>query len=173
MGTLGCIFLSLCPDLDLLSALWLGLKGAARYHHTYTHTLPFALFAGLIVGGLYWVISGKWYWAKVWGSAVLVSIHVLGDLITRYVAVEGGIMLWWPFSSEFLQGPPIFLEIYQSSLSTLFSMANFKAMIHEALIFTPFLSWSLFLVMTPEQSLKPETSQYAKTGHFHCDPILQ
>ncbi len=147
-GLATCLFFSMSPDLDLVTILWLGLSSTLDYHHQYTHTPVFALLMGLFVLS-YDVILRKDIQPMRWISPVmLTSFHILTDYLTRYTDPSYGVMLGWPFVHTFFQGPVFFLEIYQTSLDKLLSMANLKAIVHEIFIFIPAVSWPLFLTYT-------------------------
>jgi len=153
-GFAGAVFLSICPDLDMIAAIWNGLHAAVQYHQTYTHTFVFAIVISLMTGVCHWIVSGRWCWPWVASSMGFITLHLLADTVTRYKGVEGGVRLFWPFSDYHVLGPSVFLEIYGTSWTKLFSLANLKATIHELLLFLPLLSWSVYLVFVKDYRVK-------------------
>ena len=135
------VILGNAPDFDLITAFWVGFPKANFYHHSYTHTLGFAIFCGLII-----LIAGR-VSTRVWSFSAFafgfatVFAHLLGDFITIDTSYPRGLMLWWPISDLYRLGPSVFLPIHKGSWWDLISAPNFNACIHETLIFTPFMSW--------------------------------
>lgn len=95
--------LSLSPDLDAVPGLLLGDLG--RFHNNLTHSLAAGLVVALATGLVMRALGRPD--ALKWGLLALVcfQIHLLMDLVTYDTR---GLMLWWPFSHERIQGPAPF-----------------------------------------------------------------
>lgn len=148
------------PDFDLISAIWAGFSHANRLHHSYTHTLGFAVVCGLIAALITLRTNRSrmlWMFSLVASS---VMVHLVGDYFTRDTSFPHGLMLFWPLYPEYIIGPSLFLDIHKASFINLFSAANFKATIHESLAFTPLLSIFTFVLLVKRR-------HFSRSGDLH------
>lgn len=101
------LFFSMMPDLDSIAGFVTGDLGT--YHNQGAHSFFAAAVAALATA----VIAGRRFGART-GAAALVfgcyAVHILMDTVT-----DGrGVMLGWPFTSERVQGPPLFYGLHWS-----------------------------------------------------------
>ena len=86
--------LPVLPDLDCFS---LSPSTSVWGHRGFTHSLAFALAAGLLAAAL----AGWYLRTSFWRLAVIFFLitasHALLDMLTR---AGSGVALWWPFSDE-------------------------------------------------------------------------
>ena len=157
-GLLGTVFLANSPDLDLIPSLLLGVSKGSSFHHAQTHTFAFAIIIGLVTASLFRVQKGIWSWPVLVLSFFIVSSHVITDYITMDTGHPYGEMLWWPISSRYYLGPSLFLDIYKGAFHVTFSMHNFKAMIHESLVYTPVLSWLIFQTSADRMNMREQVN---------------
>ncbi len=137
------------PDLDLISAIWAGFDHANKLHHSYSHTLGFALFCGLIA----MLIHRKRPLFAFSLVALSVIAHNTGDFFTRDTSYPNGLMMLWPFYPDYMIGPSLFLDIHKASWMNLISAPNIKATIHEFLAFTPLMSILSFILLVQRRTL--------------------
>lgn len=85
-------FLAVSPDFDyLLNVLRIGRRGG--WHHGFTHSIVFALFAGALVALVYG-------WRSVHGFIVF-SAAIASHTLLDYMMTESrGVSLWWPFTDR-------------------------------------------------------------------------
>ncbi|MGV3623538.1 MAG: metal-dependent hydrolase [Archangium sp.] len=87
---------SLAPDLDVI-AFKFGIPYAAPFgHRGATHSIAFALFAGLVAFAL----------TKEWKAMLTLFLVVLSHPVLDSLTDGGlGVALWWPFSNERIFAP--------------------------------------------------------------------
>ena len=116
----------------------IGFLTGQNYHHYFTHSLGFTTFFGL---GAYFF--ARWAGRQrpgrdglILGSAYL--SHVLLDLLSKDTAAPYGVELFWPFSDAFYISPVlVFDDIWRGTLSKLFGLHNWLAVLREVLIVGP------------------------------------
>jgi membrane-bound metal-dependent hydrolase YbcI (DUF457 family) len=84
-------FLGVAPDFDYAlnwQRLWSG-----GWHHGFTHSIPFALFVGLIVI----VVLRQW---NVRGFLIFSAAYVSHTLLDYVLTESRGVALWWPFTNR-------------------------------------------------------------------------
>jgi membrane-bound metal-dependent hydrolase YbcI (DUF457 family) len=143
-GLITATVLANSPDFDLVPAIWAGFQTANKLHHSYSHTFAFALAAGLLAAAAPRLLGDMNRWRTASLGFLIVASHVITDFFTRDTGFPFGEMILWPFSSRYILGPTVFLDIYKPSWAGLMDLHNLKATIHEILIFTPVLSWMSF-----------------------------
>lgn len=93
---------SLAPDLDFLPGL---LRGSpALYHHGISHSLGFALAAGLLAA-LLLPLPGWRRRTVFWLVFLAYSSHLLLDLVGPDARPPLGIPLFWPLSPDYHLSP--------------------------------------------------------------------
>ncbi|MEK7730139.1 MAG: metal-dependent hydrolase [candidate division KSB1 bacterium] len=128
------------PDLDFLPGFLAGFPN--RYHHHELHSLGFAALMGLMGGLVYLRMAGK-FWACFLPIFFAVSSHLLLDLLTEDFSDPHGMMLLWPFNSEFYDVPwKIFASVNKSNHSSdfimsLFTLHNVRVVLIELAIMLP------------------------------------
>lgn len=83
--------LAICPDSDYVLN-WLHV-GSGGWHHGFTHSILFALFAGALAA----FVSG---WRSV-RRFIIFSAAAASHTLLDYVMTESrGVALWWPFTNR-------------------------------------------------------------------------
>lgn len=97
-----CLAMAVVADLDFLPGIFYGQP--ALYHHGISHSLGFALGAGLIAAG----ISGrdKDTFLTYWGLLFLAyATHPIMDLFEPDKRPPYGVPLFWPMNGDYFQAP--------------------------------------------------------------------
>lgn len=138
------VFFAIAPDLDFLPGLLRGTP--ALFHQGISHSIGFALAAGLVGAGLFrlqgWsALSGFLLASSAWTS------HLLLDLFGPDERPPYGIPLFWPLSSRPFLSPIALLpgvhHVRNTDATSLewwqgvFAWYNLRALIAEALIVGP------------------------------------
>jgi inner membrane protein len=96
------------PDIDYLPGFLLGQPN--RFHHLWTHSLGFALLAGLLGGFICWRQRRNFIQAEKSAQqfglyflmiSVAVFSHCVLDLFTEDTSPPHGMLLLWPFDRGF------------------------------------------------------------------------
>jgi inner membrane protein len=136
----GCIVLANLPDIDFLPGILIGSLNT--FHHGFTHSLGWIL---LVSTGL-WCLSrsrcdtatGVYVWIVM--TAVLFS-HLVADFFCEDRGGPFGILLWWPFSSRYIDGSPnLFFAMEKSSVAAVLTFANVGPAMWEAFVGGVFLA---------------------------------
>lgn len=146
---LSCAFWAMLPDADFL-LMFLGLPREVA-HRTVTHSLTFVFVVSLVA----WLIKRQ---RKAVFSVSLLAVCLLSHLFLDYMSYDylppQGIMLFWPFSSEFMQsGLPLFSKLHGENFEIYSFSYYFKAMLKELITVTLLPDWfhqsaqSLFFVL--------------------------
>jgi membrane-bound metal-dependent hydrolase YbcI (DUF457 family) len=83
--------LAVGPDSDYILN-WLHV-GRGGWHHGFTHSILFALFAGALTA----VVSG---WRSVRGFIIFSAATVSHTLLDYVMTESRGVALWWPFTNR-------------------------------------------------------------------------
>jgi inner membrane protein len=86
--------LPVLPDLDSFS---LSSSNSVWGHRGFTHSLAFALAAGLLSAALTGWYLRVGFWRLTLVFFLVTASHPLLDMLTR---AGSGVALWWPFSDE-------------------------------------------------------------------------
>jgi membrane-bound metal-dependent hydrolase YbcI (DUF457 family) len=152
------IFFAELPDIDFLFGIIEG--DANKYHHQFTHSFVFVLFAALL-GSIIINKLGIMHFSK---SFVLFSVagasHLIFDLLALDTSEPFGAPVFWPFWNGFVISPvTIFSDVHRSSASSaffpsLFSLHNFKTVLIEVLLLGPILLflWARKIYMGKKQN---------------------
>lgn len=133
-----CALLGVSPDFDyLLNVMRIGRGG---WHHGFTHSIAFALFAGALIA----LVFG---WRSIHGFIVF-SAAIASHTLLDYLMTESrGVSMWWPFTDRRykFRGPnPIDYTWDDSSLWT--TAADFlQISFIELIVFGPILLLVLLL----------------------------
>lgn len=131
------IFLANLPDADFLPGILLGHPNL--YHHGAFHSLGAAL-AVSAMGGYFFYLKKKSFWATATGIFLVFSTHLLLDFFSRDLAAPFGLPIFWPFSQRyFIAAHPIFLNIARSGhtrdfFPSLFNRHNLEGALREILL---------------------------------------
>jgi membrane-bound metal-dependent hydrolase YbcI (DUF457 family) len=132
---------ALAPDVDLLFRF---VDGRSHHNHE-THSIGFALGAGLAVAAFAWMVRGRAPMALgVLAGAAWLS-HVVLDYLNADTSIPIGIMALWPLSDGFYKIPfPLFLDI-RRTLSWASVRHDALAAAWEAAVLAPLLfgAWRL------------------------------
>lgn len=135
-----CLLAACFPDLDFALTFITGVS----YHHTFTHSLGFALFyllaAYLLVR---WRQRPDPLREAVFIGMAYVS-HLVLDLFSEDTVAPYGLELFWPFSTAFLISPvSVFDFVLRGTVARLFGLHNWMAVGKEILILAPvvLLAW--------------------------------
>ncbi|MBN2055088.1 metal-dependent hydrolase [bacterium] len=127
--------LSILPDLDFLPVFLLGFERANRLHHTYTHTLGFAVAAAIIIAPMWWRWRGGSLWRRAIDVFSLQALHLLVDSLTRDTRPPIGSMVFWPLSKTYVIAPvQVFMGVYKPNLAGVFSLYNVLSVMMDILV---------------------------------------
>jgi inner membrane protein len=152
LPTLVAAAASVAPDLDFIPGLLRGTP--ALYHHGISHSLGFALAAG-VLGALVLPLPGWSRRSVFWLVSMAYASHLLLDLVGPDARPPIGIPLFWPLSSVHLLSPTALLMGVRHApatgvsvgvwLQTIFSWYNLLAIALEIVVVAPFVAlaaWS-------------------------------
>lgn len=118
------------PDADLVYAgerLGMGQLGYLLHHRGHTHTVVFALAAGIVV----WLLTIAWRPAlreRAWSMSIL-GLALVGSL--SHIALDYtnsyGVHPWWPIDNRWVYGDAVFIVepwLFVVSLPLLFFLAR-------------------------------------------------
>jgi membrane-bound metal-dependent hydrolase YbcI (DUF457 family) len=134
------IVLANLPDIDFLPGFLAGNPN--MYHHRETHSIGFAVLAGMGSGVLFWYWHRR-FWPYFALAFAAVSSHLVLDLLTHDFSNPRGMMLFWPLATEFYDFPwKIFLAVHKSDYSadffvSVFHPNNFRPMLVELAVMLP------------------------------------
>lgn len=143
-------FLGLSPDLDFI-ALELGSDGTFLEHRVMTHSLPFALVVGMLLGRL---APGP---HRSLAGALCIAALASHGLLDAMTANGPGPQLLWPLSTaatQFAWHPIPGTQFYQEY----FTSAAIPVFAGEALMCLPFLlatAWFLLRPPAPGAAAEP------------------
>ena len=144
------IILANLPDIDFLFG---AIKGNPNmYHHYWTHSIGFAIMAGVLLGFLWRGFKKRDYLTFGILGFFLVLTHVILDYFTKDTGYPYGVPLLWPIHEGHLISPvSIFQDVNKASSSrafigSLFCWHNLWTIIREIVILGPLslISWQLF-----------------------------
>ena len=141
--------IALTPDLDFFAAP-LPSVGTPLEHRVMTHSLPFAVAAGMVFGVLLGPRRSRLL-AGVW-SAVALASHGLLDAMTGN---DPGPQLWWPFAShpvQFAWQPIPGTHSYQEYFTT----AAIPVVSEELLWCLPFVALTGWILLRGRPGDQPE-----------------
>jgi inner membrane protein len=87
------VFIAVLPDLDFIPQLLTGKK----YHHTFTHSIVFAIIVAFVSGMIGWLLRRK-FLKVVLLTLLLYFSHLFLDFFT---GGGKGLQLFWPFAKTF------------------------------------------------------------------------
>lgn len=121
-------FLGISPDFDY-ALNWLRISGGG-WHHGFTHSIPFALFIGLLTI----VVLREW---KVRSFIVFSAAFGSHTLLDYLITESRGVALWWPFTDHRyklrLPNPIDYSSIWETTMEMI------KVTLTELFIFAPVL----------------------------------
>ncbi len=141
------LFFGLLPDIDLALIIVFGFKEGGKYHQIYTHSIFIVILTFIFL-----IFFSKNLRLSLLLSSLSLS-HIILDIFSIDLKPPIGVPLFAPFSS-FTLNFGILPKIEKSSLHSLFSWNNIKAMIIETLIFLPILIVSFYLTREKRNSPK-------------------
>ncbi len=183
------------PDIDFLPGFLHGRPNS--FHHSFVHSLGFALFVGL-AGGLiyYWRQRRKpatfakqqeathGFWPYFVAIGVTVLSHCVLDMFTVDTAPPYGMPVLWPVDTRYYDVDvrwDVFASINKSDDSATFFQSllqwhNFMVALQEFLIMTPLVGLlKLIKRWRQSPSRKPavgiERTQVAKLGLLEVSPL--
>lgn len=86
-------------DFDFVPGIVIGAPG--RFHHAATHSVTFALLAGLLA--MLVAKNSRFHWAMLVSLAY--ASHLILDLVTFDDSAPHGIPVLWPLSTAYFQSP--------------------------------------------------------------------
>lgn len=132
--------LAVSPDFDYLPGFLLGNPNL--YHHSYAHSLGAAIVVGLGGAVLFGKKNGRFLACFAIIGGVYYS-HLILDFFNTDTRAPYGVMLFWPFSSDYFMSPwPVFLSVAKTSDSSTFfrvflSAHNLQVALRELLVMGP------------------------------------
>lgn len=125
----GLSVLSILPDLDFLPVFFIGFENANNLHHTYSHTVLFAVIVSLVIGTLLWRLRGGLWTKRVGMIGIIMGSHLLIDYLTKDTRPPIGTKLLWPFSDALFNSPiSIFQGVAKKNLASVISWYNVMSM---------------------------------------------
>ena len=124
--------LGVAPDFDF-ALNWLGISYGG-WHHGFTHSIPFALFVGLVTV----VVLRQW---KVRSFVVFTAAYVSHTLLDYMLTESRGVALWWPLTNHRykLQLPNPIDYTYSVDSFSQAAIDLLKISLIELMIFAPLL----------------------------------
>jgi membrane-bound metal-dependent hydrolase YbcI (DUF457 family) len=120
------------PDLDFLPVLF---NGNASLHHSFTHSLTFAILVSLALSCAWRIAPGFWQSTLLYFTAY--SSHLLIDFFTGtkigWTHTGFGIPLFWPWSKEFSSPLILTFGVRHKNFAALFSLENVWSCTYELL----------------------------------------
>lgn len=94
------------PDLDIVSGLF-GARAYLEYHRGFTHAAILApAWAAFAVVITRYALRKPLPWGRAWFAALAaIAVHIMMDSFTGY-----GTKPWWPFQTEWMQWPIMFVS---------------------------------------------------------------
>ena len=132
-------FVAVSPDFDY-GLNWLRLFGGGGWHHGFTHSIVFAVLAGLVVAA----VAGKFRIAEIAAYGAAILSHTLLDLL---VTKSHGVALLSPFSdTRFKLMLPIPIDYTWRNSSLLDTATDLlRISLIEFAVFAPVLLVVLFI----------------------------
>jgi len=149
------VVLANAADLDMIPGILLGEPN--RYHHVgFSHSLLFALAAGLLVGAVLAAAGKGWpLWRgprPQWAATalmvgLLLASHVVLDSLTHDTRIPVGVPMFWPVYGGAVQIYPWFFDVAKLGgegsplefVTSLLAVHNLKGMAFEVLMLGPLL----------------------------------
>ncbi|MGE0352491.1 MAG: metal-dependent hydrolase [Gemmatimonadales bacterium] len=130
--------LALAPDLDLVTSFLGAPHGTALAHRGMTHSEPFALVVGVLIGLAAWrLFRAPGLWTALC-AFLAVGSHGFLDTLSRHGA---GPMLFWPFTTGTYEFPWRPIPGVESAAAYLTSQA-IPTLVTESLLFLPFILYA-------------------------------
>jgi hypothetical protein len=130
------VFLANSPDVDYLPGLISG--DLNHYHHQVTHSLVWVSVFSLGIWLMWRALDRSAGVREFIYVCVAAASHLLVDMLTQDGAAPYGIMLLWPFSTEYMQAPFwVFGMMAKNDLRMVFQWSNFFTMLRELLLTVP------------------------------------
>ncbi len=121
------------PDLDFLPVLFDG--NAKNLHHSFTHSLTFAILISLALSCAWRIAPGFWRSTLLYFTAY--SSHLLIDFFTGtklgWTHTGFGMPLFWPWSKEFSSPLILTFGVRHKDFAALFSLDNVWSCTYELL----------------------------------------
>jgi len=128
------ILLANSPDLDFF--LYCFDPNAKNLHHSFTHSLTFAILISLVLSCLWRIVPGFWQNTLLCFTAY--SSHLLIDFFTGtrigWTNTGFGMPLFWPWPQEFSSPLILTFGIRHQTFAALFSLSNLWVCTYELLI---------------------------------------
>jgi membrane-bound metal-dependent hydrolase YbcI (DUF457 family) len=128
------IFVANLPDLDFLAVYF--DRNAKNLHHSFTHSLTFAILISLALSCLWRIAPGFWRSTVLYFAAY--SSHLLIDFFTGtrlgWTHTGFGMPLFWPWSEEFSSPLILTFGIRYKDFAALFSLTNLLVCTYELII---------------------------------------
>lgn len=149
------VFIANFADIDLVPGILVGEPN--RYHHVgFTHSLLFAVVAGLLVGAVAAAAGKAWplwhgprrrWLATALMVGLLMASHVVLDSLTLDTRVPVGVPMFWPLSGGAVQIYPWFYDVAKLGgegspldfVASLLAVHNLKGTAFELLMLGPLL----------------------------------
>jgi len=121
------------PDLDFL--FYCFDRNAKNLHHSFTHSLTFAILISLALSCVWRIAPGFWRSTLLYFTAY--SSHLLIDFFTGtkigWTHTGFGMPLFWPWSKEFSSPLILTFGIRYKDFAALFSLSNLWVCTYELL----------------------------------------
>jgi inner membrane protein len=146
--------LALAPDLDLASLLFGVAPNTPLYHRGLTHSVTFAVLAGILAGGAMRGAPPRRYLTGFFVFAAIASHGILDTMS----GLGGGPMLLWPFTQALYEFPwrPIPGVLVAREYLTLRAIPT---LVTETLLFLPFIIYAVVAFLPGTRVEKPPAAE--------------
>lgn len=128
------LFFANLPDIDFIPLLWADIDLANSWHHTYTHTLGFAIICSCLT----YLFRKKERLKFSLIVFLLVYTHIVMDCLTYDSSKPYGVQIFWPVANfYFYSGCSIFASLNKKTLGNLFSWSTLITMASEIMKLGP------------------------------------
>jgi hypothetical protein len=116
---------AIAADFDFIPGILMGNPG--RFHHAQSHSVSFAVLAGLGAGLI--ATESRLRWALLVGLGY--ASHLILDLLTFDDSVPQGIPIFWPFLLDVFQSPVTLFPNVAWGTGAIFTARNLDLLVRE------------------------------------------
>jgi hypothetical protein len=116
---------AIAADFDFIPGILIGNPG--RFHHAQSHSVMFAVLAGVVAGLT--ARKARFHWASLVGLGY--ASHLILDILTFDDSVPHGIPIFWPFLRDVFQSPVTLFPNVAWGSGSLITAQNLDLLIRE------------------------------------------
>jgi membrane-bound metal-dependent hydrolase YbcI (DUF457 family) len=139
---------AIAADFDFIPGILMGNPG--RFHHAQSHSVMFAVLAGVVAGLT--ARKARFHWASLVGFGY--ASHILLDFLTFDDSVPQGIPIFWPLLSDVFNSPVTFFLNAPWGSGLVLNAHNFELLVREVGILGLFFVAALLYARPRLRSLK-------------------